>query len=74
MKSLTPEQAYAAMQHFLKHYYSFRKEVSVDVLDLFSDTQLLSDGRPADGAIWPEWEQAVEKAKKEGGIYIHLTR
>ncbi|MFN8547495.1 MAG: hypothetical protein U0527_05865 [Candidatus Eisenbacteria bacterium] len=74
MKSLTPEQAYAAMQHFLEHYYSFRKEISDDVHALLSDTQLMADGRPVDGAIWPAWERAIEKAEKEGGIYIHLTK
>ncbi|MFN8547491.1 MAG: hypothetical protein U0527_05845 [Candidatus Eisenbacteria bacterium] len=74
MKSLTPEQAYAAMQHFIEHYYSFRKEISDDVSDLLSDMQLLGDHRPADSGLWPAWERAIDKAKRDGGIYIQLTK
>jgi len=64
MTTLTDEQAYAAMFHFLEDFYLRTK--SDDVGSLLGSMSLLSDGGPADPAVAEEWQEAVKFAV-EGG-------
>lgn len=60
MRTLTEEQAYAAMFHFLDDFYSRTK--SDDVASLLGSMSLLADGGPADPAIAVDWREAVTLA------------
>jgi hypothetical protein len=64
MITLTEQQAYAAMFHFLDDFY--RRTNSDDVGSLLGSMSLLADGGPADPAITEEWREAVRFAI-EGG-------
>ena len=63
MKTMTEEQAYAAMYHFLDQYFQATK--SDDVGSLLSSMSLI-DGEPADSAIAGDWENAVAFALAGG--------
>ena len=63
MKTMTEEQAYAAMYHFLDQY--FQQTKSDDVGALLGGMSLL-DGEPVDAAVAGDWEDAVEFALAGG--------
>ena len=70
MNTLTEEQAYAAMFHFIEQYYNRSKW---DVLGmLLGSMSLLQDGSTADPAVAAEWHEAVEFAL-QGGKAGELT-
>jgi len=58
MSTLTEEQAYAAMVHFLDQLYSRTK--SDDLGALLGGMSLLPDGSTADAAIAYDWQEAIE--------------
>lgn len=60
MTTLTEEQAYAAMFHFLEDFY-FRTK-SDDVGSLLGSMSILPDGRPADQALAGDWQKAMKFA------------
>ncbi len=64
MITLTEEQAYAAMFHFLDDFYNRTK--SGDVASLLGSMSLMADEGPMDRAIAVEWRAAVKFAL-EGG-------
>ena len=62
MKTMSDQQAYAAMFHFLEQK---NKCTPSDALgNLLGDMSLLPDGSPADPAITSEWKDSVELALK----------
>lgn len=65
MKTMTEQQAYAAMFYFLKQYYERGK--SDEIGGMLGGMSLLADGSPADPAVWRDWMDAVEYAVKGGG-------
>lgn len=69
MTTLTDEQAYAAMFHFLEDLYSRTK--SDDVGSLLGSMSLLPDGGTADSAIAKRWQKAVKFAI-DGGKAANL--
>ncbi|MBS1910952.1 MAG: hypothetical protein JST22_03105 [Bacteroidetes bacterium] len=64
MKTMTDQQAYAAMYQFLLGYWE--RSNFLEVGDLLSIMSLLPDGSPADPAITDDWQQAVEYALQGG--------
>ena len=54
--------AYVAMYKFIQLYYNLSKPEQIG--DLLSGMAFLSDGRPADPAMWSDWMDAVELAVK----------
>jgi hypothetical protein len=61
---MTEKQAYAAMFYFLKE--NWKRNNSVQVGAILGLMSLLQDGKPADPAMWPEWQRAVEYALAGG--------
>jgi hypothetical protein len=59
MEKLTEKQAFTAMLYFLDQYY--QQTQADDIGALLGSLQLLSDGLPADPAMWDDWLIAVEK-------------
>ena len=64
MKTMTEQQAYAAMFHFLEEYWKRGK--SDDIGGLLSSMLMLQDGSTADPAMANDWQQAVDYALKGG--------
>jgi len=64
MKTMTDEQAYAAMFHFLDQLWERTK--SDDIGGLLGDMSLLPDGSTADPAVAIEWQEAVDFALAGG--------
>jgi hypothetical protein len=61
MKTLSFQEAFAAMSLFLEDYYE--QTHSDDVGALLGDIQLLEDGMTADPAVWEDWLACVDKIK-----------
>jgi hypothetical protein len=64
MKTMTDEQAYAAMFYFLKQLYERTK--SDDLGGFLGAMSTLRDGTAADPAILDDWNTAVEFALAGG--------
>lgn len=56
-KKLNVLQAYNAMFHFLEIYYN--RTESDDIGALLGSMSLLDDGKPADIAIWKDWNESI---------------
>jgi len=61
MKTLTIQEAFAAMRVFLESYYE--QTQSDDIGALLGDIQLLEDGMTADTAAWEEWLASVSQVQ-----------
>ncbi len=59
-KTLTTKEAYAAMYAYLVELYE--RTHSDDLGGFLGGMSLLSDGKTADPAAWPDWEEAIRKA------------
>jgi hypothetical protein len=59
--TLTVEQAYRVMLHFLEKEYTLSE--SSDLADLLSGYRMDNDGHTGDPAVWDEWLEAVGKVK-----------
>jgi len=57
------QTAYAAMYEFLVGYYERTK--SGDVGALLGSMSRLDDGKILDPAVWQDWLESIEKAKKQ---------
>ena len=55
---LTPRQAFRAMTDFV---WEFAQRAGDDLLTLIGDTEIESDGEPADLAAWDDWLDSVRK-------------
>lgn len=64
MKTLTDEQAYAAMFYFLERYWE--REKSDEIAMLLGGMSILQDGGTADPAYLQDWNEAVEFALNGG--------
>jgi hypothetical protein len=64
MKTLTDQQAYAAMYYFLKQIWERTK--SDDLGGILGDLSVLPDGTPADPAVPKDWNRAIEYALNSG--------
>jgi hypothetical protein len=58
--SLSSFQAYKAMYFYLENLYELTK--SDDLGGFLGSMSLLQDGKPADAAVWQDWEEAIQKA------------
>ena len=61
-KKLNEKQAYEAMFYFLEYLYE--KQGFDELGGLLGSMNLLDDGKPADPALWVDWEKAVNKASE----------
>jgi hypothetical protein len=59
--TLTPLQAFNAMQEFLEIY--FKKTASDSIGALLSCMQFLEDGQTADQALWEDWISSLKDQK-----------
>jgi hypothetical protein len=64
MNTLTDEQAYSAMFHFLEGLYARTK--SDDLGGFLGSMSPLADGSTTDPAIKKDWDEAVDFAIKGG--------
>ena len=62
MNKIDAKEAYRTMILYLGKYYHLTN--SSDVGGLLVSMQLLSDGMPADRAIWNEWLEIINDIKK----------
>jgi hypothetical protein len=60
ISSVTPMQAYLAAYEFLLELYL--RTDSDEVGGRLSEMSFLSDGKPADPAVWDDWMHCVKKA------------
>lgn len=56
------KDAYNAMFRYLENLYALTK--SEDLGGFLGSMIILEDGKPADPAIWGDWLEAIESAKK----------
>ncbi|MFM8872152.1 MAG: hypothetical protein ACKOJI_02100 [Phycisphaerales bacterium] len=61
MKTLSEQEAYAAMYAFLERWY--RATGSDDVAALLGSMATLPSGGTVDPALWVDWLDAIEAAK-----------
>lgn len=70
MAGLTEREAYAAMYAFLADLYERTKS---DALGAFlGGMSFLPDGQTADPALWHDWLECVERARK-GEVDLRLN-
>ncbi len=62
---LSDEDAYRAMFLFLEGYYELTK--ADDVAALLGSMSILQDGKPADMAMWSEWQSAIDATIRSRG-------
>ena len=60
---LNEKEAYAAMIAFLEKYHELTK--SQDIGGLLGSMQFLTDGKPADPALWSDWLMAIDSARDQ---------
>ena len=70
MKTLSEQEAYAAMYAFLERWY--RATGSDDVAALLGSMATLPSGGTADPALWLDWLDAIEAAKS-GSVRTDMT-
>jgi hypothetical protein len=61
--SLTEREAFGAMYVFLSEVYDRTRSETLG--SLLGSMSLLSDGEPADPAIWGDWLECVQRAKSK---------
>lgn len=57
MENLSAKDAYRAMFRFLESYYE--RTQADDIGAILGSMAMLEDGKPADGAMWQEWLDAI---------------
>ena len=72
MKKLTKLQAYNVMLVFLDKYYG--KNKSDDLSDFITYAYFWLDGKPADPAAWPEWQDALRLTALQDKSFINQNR
>jgi hypothetical protein len=60
MGMISEEQAYKAMFRFLERYYEETQAADIGALLGSMNVQIFQDSRPADPAMWGEWQVAVK--------------
>lgn len=68
---LTKEVAYRGMYFFLERIYSLTENSELG--GLLGSMSLLSDGSPADSALWSDWEEAIKRAMGEERIALIIV-
>ncbi|MTV41608.1 hypothetical protein GM676_29065 [Duganella radicis] len=58
---MSEEQAYKAMFRFLEKYYELTQADDIGALLGSMNMKLFKDGRPADAAMWEEWQLAIRE-------------
>lgn len=73
-EKITIKQAYTAMFYYLENLYKMTN--SGDLAGFLGSMSLLSDGKPADAAVWEDWVEAVNKVCNEPNddIYLKLRK
>ena len=72
MKKLTKLQAYNAMLIFLDRYYGDNK--SDNLSDFITYAYFWFDGKPADPAAWPEWQDALKLTAQQNKGFRNQNR
>ena len=72
MKKLTKLQAYNAMLIFLDRYYGDNK--SDNLSDFITYAYFWFDGKPADPAAWPEWQDALKITALQDKSFTNQNR
>lgn len=61
MEMINEEQAYKAMFRFLEKYYEQTQADEIGSLLGSMNLELFADGRPADPAMWEDWQTALRE-------------
>lgn len=67
---IATKEAYKAMYLYLENLYEMTG--SQDLAGFLGGMSMMDDGRPVDDAVWKDWLEAVEKAKSDPDIRLHL--
>ncbi len=67
---MTTAEAYKAMYIYIENLYKMTN--SDDLAGFLGNMAILEDGKPADGAVWNDWLDAVKKAKTNSSISMEL--
>jgi len=59
MNNLDAKEAYQAMFRFLEKYYEHTHADEIGAI--LGSMSILNDGKPADGAMWQEWLDAIKE-------------
>lgn len=70
--TITIETAYKAMYLYLENLHDMTG--SQDLAGFLGSMSTMADGRPIDEAVWEDWLDAVEKAKSNPDINLHLKK
>jgi hypothetical protein len=72
MIMINDELAYKAMFRFLEKYYELTQADDVGALLGSMSMAVFADGRPADAAMWAEWQSAVRMviAEQDGATAV----
>jgi hypothetical protein len=63
-KTISDKEGYEAMLYMLYDYWKLSG--SIDLTDILSGGEYISEDTPADSVFWIYWLEAIEKVKKNG--------
>lgn len=69
---VTIDEAYKAMYLYLENLYKLTG--SDDLGGFLGSMSMLQDGKPVDEAVWEDWLEAIEKAKKGASINLKIEK
>ena len=69
---LTIEQSYKAMYFYLEKLYEMTG--SDDLAGFLGGMSVLEDGETADSAVWSDWLEAIEKARRDQDINLKIDK
>ena len=70
--TITIKQAYKAMYLYLEGLYEMTG--SDDLAGFLGSMSILEDGKPADGAVWSDWIEAVDKSNMNPNISLEIDK
>jgi len=70
--TVTINEAYRAMYLYLENLYKLTG--SDDLAGFLGSMSMLQDGKPIDEAVWEDWLEAIDKAKKGATIDLKIEK
>lgn len=69
---LSYKESYEVMLHFLNNWLDLTDDN--DLTNILSGGVYWKDGEPGDSAFYEYWLEAIDKHKKDGPIYISISK
>jgi len=69
---ITITEAYKAMYLYLENLYKLTG--SDDLAGFLGGMSMIQDGKPVDEAIWEDWLEAIDQAKKNAIINLKIDK